>query len=143
MNDETHRKKHYFSAFELALWLGSLALIGVAFVLWDRVNFLTLCASLIGVTSLLFCAKGNPIGQGLMILFSLLYGVISFSFSYYGEMITYVGMTMPMAAVSLVSWLRNPYQGGRSEVRVARIRQRDLAFLAASGAVVTAVFSST
>ncbi len=132
--------KNYFTRTERLLWASSAGLIVLSFLLFGGNGVLSLAASLIGVTSLLFCAKGNPIGQGLMILFSLLYGVISFSFSYYGEMITYVGMTMPMAAVSLVSWLRNPYQGGRSEVRVARIRQRDLAFLAASGAVVTAVF---
>lgn len=46
-----------------------------------------------------------------MILFSLLYGLISFSFAYYGEMLTYLGMTAPMAVVSLVSWLRNPLPG--------------------------------
>ena len=39
---------------------------------------MTLAASLIGTTSLIFNAKGNPIGQALMIVFSLLYGVISY-----------------------------------------------------------------
>lgn len=34
-----------------------------------------------------------------MILFSLLYGIISYTFSYYGEMLTSLGMTMPMAAL--------------------------------------------
>ncbi len=43
-----------------------------------------------------------------MIIFSLLYGIISYTFSYYGEMITYLGMTMPMAVFALISWLRNP-----------------------------------
>jgi len=79
---------------------------------------MTLAASLIGVTSLIFNAKGNPIGQFLMVIFSLLYGIISYSFSYYGEMVTYLGMTMPMAIFALVSWLKNPYNGRRSEVKV-------------------------
>ncbi len=92
---ETKRKR-YFTAFELALWLGSAAVIAAAFAAFDRENYLTLAASLIGVTSLIFCAKGNPIGQALMIAFSIIYGVISFSFAYYGEMITYLGMTMPI-----------------------------------------------
>ena len=55
-------KKHYFTKAELALWICSAALIVIAFCIWDRVNFLTLAASLIGVTSLIFCAKGNPVG---------------------------------------------------------------------------------
>ena len=76
----------YFSKGELALWSGSVGLILASFLVFDRVNFMTLAASLIGVTSLIFNAKGNPIGQALMVVFSLLYGVISYSFSYFGEM---------------------------------------------------------
>ena len=100
----------YFSKGEWTLWGSSSALILISFLLFDRANTMTLAASLIGVTSLIFNAKGNPIGQGLMIVFSLLYGLISYTFSYYGEMITYLGMTGPMALFALISWLRNPYK---------------------------------
>lgn len=79
------------------------------FFLFDRENHLTLTASFIGAVSLIFCIKGNPFGQFLMVVFSVFYGIISFSFSYYGEMITYLGMTAPMAVFSLFSWLHNPY----------------------------------
>ena len=111
----------YFSKTEIALWCSSVALIATSFCIFDRENYLTLFASLIGVTSLIFCAKGNPLGQILMIAFSLLYGIISFTFAYYGEMITYLGMTMPMAVFALVSWLRNPYNGNKAEVKVNTI----------------------
>ena len=67
----------YFSKGELALWSSSAGLIVISFLLFDRVNFMTLAASLIGTTSLIFNAKGNPIGQALMVIFSLLYGAIS------------------------------------------------------------------
>ena len=36
-------------------------------------------------------------------------------------MITYLGMTMPMAAFALITWLRHPYKGNRSEVQVNTI----------------------
>ena len=130
----------YFTSAERALWSISAALILAAFIAFDRTNYLTLCASLIGVTSLIFSAKGNPIGQALMVLFSLLYGVISYTFAYYGEMITYLGMTMPMAIVALVAWLRHPYQGNRSQVAVGRIRGREWLFAAALTLAVTVVF---
>ena len=136
-------KKHwsgYFSKTEQMLWSGSVLLITVAFAAFDRENWLTLAASLIGVTSLIFNAKGNPVGQALMVIFSLLYGVISYGFSYYGEMVTYLGMTMPMAVFALVSWLRNPYQGNRSEVAVNRIGRRETALMWVLTLVVTAVF---
>ena len=133
-------KKSYFSKGELALWLSSVLLIIVSFFAFDRVNYLTLIASLIGATSLIFNAKGNPFGQILMIVFSVFYGVISYTFAYYGEMITYLGMTAPMAAFALVSWLKNPYNGNRSEVKVNRIGRTEIGFMLLLTAVVTAIF---
>lgn len=134
------RLTNYFTKKEKLLWASSAALIVSSFLLFDRENHLALSASLIGVTSLLFSAKGNPIGQFLMILFSLLYGIISFTFSYYGEMITYLGMTLPMSLFALISWLKNPYNGNRAEVRINRIgRGEHLLMWVLTGAV-TAVF---
>ena len=111
----------YFSKGEILLWGVSVLLICVTFFIFDGVNNLNFAASLVGVTSLIFNAKGNPIGQLLMVVFSVMYGVISWTFDYYGEMITYLGMTAPMAVIALISWLRNPYNGNRSEVRVHRL----------------------
>lgn len=130
----------YFTAFEKLLWCCSAGLIIIMFLIFDRQNFLTLAASLTGVTSLIFCAKGNPIGQLLIIIFSGMYGVISYRFTYYGEMITYLGMTAPMAAVSLVSWLKNPYDGNKAEVRVNSISRREIGFMLLLTAAVTALF---
>ena len=128
---------NYFSKGELILWSSSAGLILISFFLFDRVNFMTLAASLIGTTSLIFNAKGNPIGQALMIVFSLLYGVISYTFSYFGEMITYLGMTGPMALFAFVSWLRNPYNGNHAEVAVNRLGKWELVLMYALTALVT------
>lgn len=130
----------YFSKGELMLWFGSAAVVAAAFFAFDRKNDLTLFASLIGVTSLIFNAKGNPFGQLLMIVFSLFYGIISFSFSYYGEMLTYLGMTMPMAAASLLSWLRNPFDKHKSEVRISRLSRRSRIFMWILSGFITLVF---
>lgn len=130
----------YFTLGEKLLWTASAAAILVSFFAFDRANDCTLAASLIGVTSLIYNAKGNPAGQVLMIVFSLLYGYISYSVAYYGEMITYVGMTGPMAAVALVAWLRNPYKGNRAEVKVNHITGREQGLMWLLAAAVTAVF---
>ena len=131
---------NYFSKTEIALWAISVFLINVSFFMFDRVNYPTLIASLIGVTSLIFNAKGNPFGQLLMVFFSLLYGVISYTFSYYGEMITYLGMTMPMAVFALISWLKNPYAGNKSEVQVNIIGAKESVLMWMATIAVTAVF---
>lgn len=130
----------YFSKTEITLWFGSVILILSSFCIFDRENFMTLAASLIGVTSLIFNAKGNPFGQLLMVVFSILYGIISFSFAYYGEMITYLGMTGPMALFALISWLRNPYKGKKSEVAVNRISGKEIAFMLVLTASITVIF---
>ena len=132
--------KNYFTKSEILLWLCSLLFIVGSFIIFDRENYLTLSASVIGATSLIFNAKGNPFGQVLMIIFSILYGVISYSFAYYGEMITYLGMTAPMALFSLISWLKNPYKGNKAEVAVNKINSSEYVLLAFLTVVVTIAF---
>lgn len=130
----------YFSKEEQLLWISSVVLIVLSFCVFDRENYMTLAASLIGVTSLIFSAKGNPIGQLLMIIFSLLYGMISYAFAYYGEMVTYLGMTMPMAVFALIAWLKNPYNGNKAEVKVNRISRKEIVEMWVLTVVVTIVF---
>ena len=120
--------------------MSSLSLITLSFCLFGRSDYLNLIASLIGATSLIFCAKGHPVGQMLMIIFSVLYGIISFEISYYGEMLTYVGLTLPMAVFSLVSWIRNPYEKNKSEVKVARLKRGEWLIIAILTVIVTAIF---
>lgn len=131
---------NYFNLTEKLIWSISVIVIIVSFFLFENDGYLTLVASLIGVTSLIFCAKGNPFGQFLMIIFAIIYSIISFSFQYYGEMMTYLGMSLPMAAFSLVSWLKNPFNGNKSEVAVNKITFKEIIFMSFLTLVVTIVF---
>ncbi len=132
--------RYYFKTSEIILWSVSVILIISSFFAFKSNSYLSLAASLIGVTSLIFNAKGNPFGQFLMVIFSLLYGIISFTFSYFGEMLTYLGMTMPMAVFALISWLRNPYNGNKSEVKVNTLSKKEIAFMSILAVLVTAGF---
>lgn len=131
---------NYFSIGEILLWLFEVILITVFFCIFDRKEFLNLISSLIGITALIFCAKGNPIGQALVIVFSIFYGIISFGFAYYGEMITYLGMTAPMAVLSLVSWIKNPNEGNRSEVKIRSLKKLDILIMIPATVIVTIAF---
>lgn len=133
-------KLKYFSNVEWALWLSSLLFIIISFFAFGGDGYLTLVASLVGATSLIYCAKGNPIGQVLMIIFGALYGIISYSFAYFGEMITYLGMTVPMAIVALVAWLKNPYKNNKSEVAVNKISKQEIVFMLCLSVLVTIIF---
>lgn len=130
----------YFTKAELIIWISSLMFITLAFILFGGDGYLAFFASLLGVTSLIFLAKGNPIGQVMIIVFSLIYAYISYSFAYYGEMLTYLGMSAPMSIVSLISWLKNPYKGKRSEVSVRGISRQECVAMFVLAVPVTILF---
>lgn len=125
--------------FERGLYFASVCSIILAFLFSGGEDPLTIIASLIGVTALIFVAKGYVIGQALTVVFAMFYGIISWFFRYYGEMITYMGMTAPIAALAVISWMRHPYAGTK-EVRVHRLTRRQIGFMAVSAAAVTAAF---
>ena len=127
------------SKFELVLWLGSLVVVSGAFVLSGLGDYLTLVASLIGLTALIFVAKGYVIGQVLTVAFAVFYGIISFYLKYYGEMITYLGMTAPIAIFTVISWVRHPYKQS-SEVEVKHMTKKHVLFMLVLTIAVTFLF---
>ncbi|MFA7422547.1 MAG: nicotinamide riboside transporter PnuC, partial [Acholeplasmataceae bacterium] len=68
------------------------------------------------------------------------YGFISFSYQYYGEMITYLGMTAPIALVALISWLKHPFSGQLKEVEINTLSRRSHLKIILSGLLVTLCF---
>lgn len=127
------------SKFEMLLWLTSIAVISTSFIITDSVDILTIIASIIGVTALIFVAKGYVIGQILTIVFGLFYGIVSFYFRYYGEMITYLGMTAPSAVAAVISWIKHPYKETK-EVEVNKLNSKQIVMLILLTVVVTALF---
>lgn len=125
---------------EWSIWLGSIIIVLISNLAIKDFDLLTLVAALTGVTSLIFAAKGNVWGQVLMILFSILYGIISFRFRYWGEMMTYLGMTLPMAVWSTITWIENPSENNGNEVQIQSLSKKHIVALCISGIIVTAVF---
>lgn len=126
--------------FELCLWIFSLSVVTVSFVFAGEGSIITLFTSLIGVTALIFIAKGHVVGQVLTVMFSLLYAIISYQFQYYGEMITYLGMTTPIAIMSVVSWVKHPYNDEKSEVEIANLSKKNIVIMIALTVIITFCF---
>ena len=61
---------------EWALWLGSLSAVIISNMLSGNVDLLTLAATCIGVTALIFAAKGNVWSQVLMTAFCILFPLL-------------------------------------------------------------------
>ncbi|MBR4096262.1 MAG: nicotinamide mononucleotide transporter, partial [Oscillospiraceae bacterium] len=121
-------------------WVISLIVVAVSNILAGKTEPVTLSATLIGVTALIFVARGDVWGQILTVVFSILYAITSYSFRYYGEMITYLGMSAPIAVFSIVTWLKNPSAEEKNTVRISRLSHKTALFMIISCTVVTAVF---
>ncbi len=111
----------------------------LSYFLSESGNILSTITSLVGVSALIFVAKGQLFGQFLIVVFAILYSIVSLAQSYYGEMITYLFMSAPMAMFSIISWYKNPYDES-GEVRVRELKKRDVLILLPITAAVTVAF---
>ena len=114
--------------FEFILWLTSVVVVCFSFLFPEEKDYLTLIASLIGVTALIYVAKGYVIGQVLSVVFAVFYGIISFYFRYFGEVITYLCMTAPIAIMAVISWIRHPYRDTK-EVEINKMTKSQCAVM--------------
>ena len=130
----------FLTPTEWIIWGLSTAATIACFFAFGNTQYHYLAGALIGFAALVLVSKGNPVGQGLVIVFAVFYGIISYSFGYYGEMITYIGMSAPIAVAALVSWLRHPFDGKKSEVKVDTLSGKEWGIFAALSVAVTVAF---
>ena len=105
-----------------------------------KIDVLNMVATIFGVTALIFIAKGNVFGQVLAVIFGALYAVSALDNRYYSETITYLGMSVPVAIASIVSWVKNPYKKGVNVVKIRKFTTKEGLFTLLFSAIVTTVF---
>ncbi len=125
--------------FEWKLWAISVIVVTLSFTINSNFQIITLIASLVGVSALIFVAKGDVLGQIMTVIFALLYAVVSYKEAYYGEMITYLFMTAPMAIFSIISWIKHPYEEGKNEVEVANLSKKQIVNMVIYSIIVTII----
>lgn len=125
---------------EWVLWIVSVIVVLFSNIATGNIEFVTLADTLTGVTALIFIAKGDVWGQILTVVFSFLYGITSLKFRYWGEIITYLGMTMPIAFMSVITWLRHPYKKNKNEVKIHKLKKTEIIIMLLLTAVVTVIF---
>lgn len=129
-----------FTLFEVCLWAASVLAIVLSFFLMGNTDYLNLAGSVLGACALILVAKGNVAGQILCVVFSLYYGFVSFSERYYGEMITYLGMSAPIAVAAVIGWLRHPFREKKTEVEVNRIAGYEYPIILGAAMLVSVTF---
>lgn len=128
-----------FKKSEVILWVISVIVLVLSFIISGS-NLLYLGITIIGVTALLYLAKGEPLGQILVVIFSLSYSLVSLQLRYYSETITYALMTLPSALVAFISWMKHPYHIDKATVSVGRIQRKHIIFLIVITPLVTTLF---
>lgn len=125
---------------EWVLWICSLIVVSMGNILSGELSPIPLMATLIGATALVFLARGDVWGQILSVVFSVLYGITAWTCRYWGEMITYLGMTLPMATLAVISWMKNPFSGNdHSEVAIQKLHRRHVIHMVLITTTVTLV----
>ena len=134
-----HIKSFKLNKQESCLWILSVMILSISFIV-TKSNPLYLAASIVGISALLYLAKGEPLGQMLTIVFSILYALVSYEFKYYGEMMTYLLMTLPSALMATIIWLKHPHEKTKTVVRVSSLTKKKFFILLLLTPIVTYLF---
>ncbi len=124
--------------FEWTLWISSVCVTVISYLFSGNGGLFEMFSTLVGVTALIFVAKGYVIGQALTVVFGLMYAYTSFQCKYYGEMITYLFMAAPIALMATIEWIRHPYKD-TDVVEVSRVNKKQIAIMCVLSVFVTAI----
>lgn len=125
---------------EWIIYVISLVIVISSNFFTEKIDYFNMASTIIGATALIFMAKGNVWGQILSVLFCMMYSYTSYQFRYYGEMITYLAMSMPIAVMSIFTWLKNPYKKGENVVKIHVLSAVEIVIMTALALSVTVGF---
>lgn len=95
-----------WTRFEKILLIASVLLISLVGIIF-KADLLTTICSIVGVITALLLAKGKNLGQIFGLLIVALYSIVSFKNGFYGEVIIYLCIMLPMYIIGIVSWIRH------------------------------------
>lgn len=95
-----------WTKLEKTLLYGSCIIVFIVGVI-SKSDILTTSCSIIDILAMLLIAKGKNIGQILGVLITILYSIVSFKNRFYGEVIIYIFMMLPMYLIGIVSWIKH------------------------------------
>lgn len=121
-------------ALELILYVVGLALITTMSICFHA-SWISAVAGLLGLSCVIFAAKGKIISIFLTWGMIVFYSILSYKNKYYGEVFINLCMMFPMTIISLVAWLKN--LGKDYVVKVNSITEKEIIIV---GAVAVAAF---
>ena len=95
-----------WNKFEIALLILSIILI-LGLGIYLKCGLLATIVPFIGFFSALNQAKGHVVGQIVGVLLAILYSIMSYNNKYYGEVIIYLIIILPLYISGIYTWLKN------------------------------------
>lgn len=95
-----------WTKFEIGLLFLSIIVVIISGI-FAKSNLLTILCSITGILCALTQAKGKVISQFIGLILVGLYSVLSFQNRYYGEVLIYIFIMLPLFIGGIISWIKN------------------------------------
>lgn len=118
-----------WNLFEISFLTLSLFIILICYLLNHDKNMLSLIVSLLGIFTVICGAKGLIIAPFINIIYNVLYIFISFSQNFYGEVLIYIFLMIPLNIITIISWLKNRSNENKNIVKVNKISKKEYSIL--------------
>ena len=109
--------------FEKILLFGSIIIVSIVGVCFKS-DLLTISCSIVGIITALLLAKGKNLGQVFGLLITVLYSIVSFKNKYYGEVLIYTLLMLPMYIIGIITWIKHKNKKTNS-VEINSIKRKE------------------
>lgn len=109
--------------FEKILLFGSIVILSIV-GLYFKSDLLTISCSIVGIVTALLLAKGKNLGQIFGLLITILYSIVSFKNKYYGEVLIYAVLMLPMYIIGIITWINHKNEKTNS-VDINNIKKKE------------------
>lgn len=99
--------KEYFKSwnkFEITLVLVTITIIILSGIIFNS-SIIAMIVSIFSIITAILQAKGKVESQFTSVIVCVLYSIISFENRYFGEVIFYLLIMLPMAIAGIISWI--------------------------------------
>ena len=109
--------------FEKVLLFGSIIIVSLVGIFFKS-DLLTTSCSIVGIITALLLAKGKNLGQVFGLLITILYSIVSFKNKYYGEVLIYALLMLPMYVIGIITWINHKNKKTNS-VEINSIKKKE------------------
>ena len=95
-----------WTKIEKYLLLLSIILVSLVGIIFEA-KLTTTISSIVGIVTALLLAKGKNLGQVFGVISAFLYSFVSFKSKFYGEVIIYMCIKLPMYIIGILTWIKH------------------------------------